>query len=165
MILLGLGTNIGNRQENILTALQLLNKVVKILQVSSLYETEPVGFKNQPQFLNIVVSIDTTLSPMILLQKCLEIEEEMGRKRLVHWGPRLIDIDILTYKNETVNEENLKIPHPFLAERKFVLIPIAELNEKFCLQGKSIATLLKDCPDKTTIEMYKDDISKFIPQI
>lgn len=165
MILLGLGTNIGNRQENILTALQLLNKVVKILQVSSLYETEPVGFKNQPQFLNIVVSIDTTLSPMILLQKCLEIEEEMGRKRLVHWGPRLIDIDILTYKNETVNEENLKIPHPFLTERKFVLIPIAELNEKFRLQGKSIATLLKDCQDKTTIEKYKDDISKFIPQI
>ena len=75
------------------------------------------------------------------------------------------DIDILTYKNETVSEENLKIPHPFLAERKFVLIPIEELNEKFCLQGKSIATLLKDCPDKTTIEKYKDDISKFIPQI
>ena len=72
MILLGLGTNIGNRQENILTALQLLNKVVKILQVSSLYETEPVGFKNQPQFLNIVVSIDTTLSPMILLKKMVK---------------------------------------------------------------------------------------------
>lgn len=89
-----------------------MNEVVKILQVSSLYETEPLVL-NQPQFLNIVVSIDTTLSPMILLQKCLEIEEEMGRKRLVHWGPRLIDIDILTYKNETVNEENLKIPHPF----------------------------------------------------
>lgn len=61
----------------------------------------------------------------------MEIEEEMGRKRLVHWGPRLIDIDILTYKNETINEENLKIPHP--SERKFVLIPIAELNEKFLL--------------------------------
>ena len=165
MILLGLGSNIGNREENILTALQLLSKVVKILKISSIYETEPVGFKNQPKFLNVVVSIDTKLLPQELLANCLEIEAAMGRKRLIHWGPRLIDIDILTYNKLNIDEENLKIPHPYIGERKFVLIPMAEINPNFTVKEKLITEMIKDCPDKTIIEKYKSDILKFIPQI
>lgn len=165
MILLGLGSNIGNREKNILTALQLLSEAVKIIKVSSIYETEPVGFKNQPKFLNIVVSIDTNLSPQNLLKNCLEIEASMGRKRLIHWGPRLIDIDILTYNNIYIDEENLKIPHPFITERKFVLVPIEEINPQIMIKEKLITDLIKDCPDKTIIEKYKSDILKFIPQI
>lgn len=151
--------------KNILTALQLLSEAVKIIKVSSIYETEPVGFKNQPKFLNIVVSIDTNLSPQNLLKNCLEIEASMGRKRLIHWGPRLIDIDILTYNNIYIDEENLKIPHPFITERKFVLIPIEEINPQIMIKEKLITDLIKDCPDKTIIEKYKSDILKFIPQI
>ena len=128
-VFLGLGSNLGDREKNIKEAVRLLreNGQVEIEKVSSLYETEPVGIKNQPAFLNGVLEIETNLSPRNLLDTLQAIERRLGRKKGRKWGPRLIDLDILLYGDLVMEEEDLKIPHPFLAERSFVLIPLAQI--------------------------------------
>ena len=97
-------------------------------QVSSIYETDPVGYVDQDAFLNIVVELETSLTPHELLKKCNEIEAELGRTREIHWGPRTVDLDILLYNEENMKTENLIIPHPRMTERGFVLIPLVEIN-------------------------------------
>ncbi|MBC6128730.1 2-amino-4-hydroxy-6-hydroxymethyldihydropteridine diphosphokinase [Listeria booriae] len=126
---LSIGTNIGNRQENLENALKLLNQTenIKITHVSSVYETDPVGFEDQDAFLNIAVALETTLDQETLLQTGLNIETELGRVRLIRWGPRLIDIDLLLYDDIKQQSPTLELPHPRMTERAFVMIPLQEI--------------------------------------
>lgn len=127
---ISLGSNIGNRLEFLQEAVGLLKetKQIDVLKVSSVYETAPVGYVDQAAFLNIVVELKTLYTPHELLSKCNEIEDLLGRKRVVRWGPRTVDLDILLYNEENMKTEDLIIPHPRMAERGFVLVPLMELN-------------------------------------
>ncbi len=137
---LGLGSNLGNREENLITALSLIKNCCKILDISSIFETSPVGYREQPDFLNMVVKVDTDqLSVHALLDTVKDIEKATGRKQTFHWGPRIIDIDILYIQDITVESSNLTIPHRELLNREFVLIPLSELTEYLKIQGKNIS--------------------------
>lgn len=127
---LSIGTNIGERLDNLNNAVSGLAAIeqIKIVKVSSVYETDAVGFEDQAAFLNIVVEIETSFAPEELLDFCLELELELGRVRLFKWGPRLIDIDILLYEDVKLDTEKLKIPHPYMKERAFVMIPLIEIS-------------------------------------
>jgi 2-amino-4-hydroxy-6-hydroxymethyldihydropteridine diphosphokinase len=125
---IGIGSNLGNRHDNCLHAVELLEKRgVTVQKKSSLYETEPWGVEDQPRFINMAIQIETTLRANELLGLLKDIEQEMGKKVSYHWGPRIIDLDILLFNNLVLNEENLKIPHPLLHEREFVLRPLNEI--------------------------------------
>ncbi|QUG39930.1 2-amino-4-hydroxy-6-hydroxymethyldihydropteridine diphosphokinase [Psychrobacillus sp. INOP01] len=127
---ISLGSNIGNRLEYLQQAVRLLQQIeqVKVVNMSSVYETDPVGYEDQAAFLNMVVEIETILTPHELLKKCNEIEAELGRKRDIRWGPRTVDLDILLYNEENMKTQDLIIPHPRMMERGFVLIPLVELQ-------------------------------------
>ncbi|MDI6640921.1 MAG: 2-amino-4-hydroxy-6-hydroxymethyldihydropteridine diphosphokinase [Elusimicrobiota bacterium] len=129
---IGVGSNIGNRKKNILLAKELLEnqQKIKIVMCSSIYETAPWGYKNQPKFLNAVWKIKTELSPEELLKLLKSIEKKLGRTQTVRWGPRKIDLDILFYGNRKLNKKNLKIPHPEIFNRDFVLKPLYEIAPK-----------------------------------
>ena len=128
---LGLGSNLGNRAGYLEDALQSLDahQCIRILARSSMYDTDPVGEIAQPNFLNMVVEIETSLPPPELLELCLTIEESNGRVRSVKWGPRTLDIDILFYSNKIIEIDGLRIPHPEAHRRLFVVKPMAEIAE------------------------------------
>jgi len=145
-----LGSNLEEREKNLTRALQLLSQKVNLEKVSSIYETEPVGYKEQPLFLNLVCRITTDLNPEELLRLAKAIENKMGRIPSFRNSPRPIDIDILFYNDKIIKTQNLTIPHPRLADRAFVLIPLAELAPDLIHPelDKSIAELadsLKGC--------------------
>ena len=125
----GLGANVGPREFTLLRAVDLHAEAegVRMVGVSQLRETEPVGVVDQPPFLNGVVAVDTSLSPHDLLALLLAVERELGRVRGERWGPRTIDLDLLVYGDEVVDEPGLRVPHPRLSERRFALEPLAEL--------------------------------------
>lgn len=127
LVFISLGTNIGNRAQNLKIALEELSKFTKIIKKSTIYETEPMEYKDQPLFLNMAIKIETKLSAHELITKLQEIENKMGRIKKLKKGPRIIDLDILYYNNEIINEPNLKIPHPRAYKRDFVLTPLKEL--------------------------------------
>jgi 2-amino-4-hydroxy-6-hydroxymethyldihydropteridine diphosphokinase len=129
---LSLGSNIGDRFYYLRRSVQLLKETgsIRVNQVSSVYETDPVGYVDQAAFLNIVVELETQLTPHELLKKCNEVEEELGRTREIRWGPRTVDLDILLYNEEIMKTEDLIIPHPRMTERSFVLVPLVELNSE-----------------------------------
>ncbi len=132
MIYLCLGTNIGSRADNLRTAIHLLEKNgVTIIKKTGLYESEPVGVKSQPDYNNICLQVETQLDPEKLLETAKKIEKDMGRVRSDRWGQRIIDIDILFYKNIIIDSEKLKIPHPEIAARRFVLEPLSEIAADF----------------------------------
>jgi 2-amino-4-hydroxy-6-hydroxymethyldihydropteridine diphosphokinase len=126
-VYLSLGSNLGDRAANLNAAINRLRSLGEVLQVSSLYETEPVEFTAQPWFLNCAVELDTENTAQQLIEAILEIERQMGRTRTQKKGPRSIDIDILLFGNSTVDTKGLSIPHPGLQERRFVLEPLAEI--------------------------------------
>ena len=129
IVYLGLGSNLGDRTQHLARACAVLHRhpAIRIEAVSSLYHTAPVGFTAQDWFLNAVLVLRTELRPRELLDCVLGIEREMGRVRTIKDGPRLIDIDILLWGNDTIEEPGLSIPHPRLHERRFVLVPLAEI--------------------------------------
>jgi len=127
IIYLGLGTNLGKRTDNLQAAAAALPPAVKVLRVSSIYETEPWGYIEQPAFLNQVIEAETLLAPLELLAHLKHIEADLGRQPTFRFGPRLIDLDILFYGDWVIDLPELRIPHPHLAERAFVLAPLAEL--------------------------------------
>lgn len=137
---LSLGANLGNREETLREAVRWLATAdgVKTLAVSSLYETEPWGKKDQPSFLNIAVSLQTTLSPEELLALTQAVETELGRVRHERWGPRTIDVDILHIEGVERNSPTLTLPHPYMTERAFVLVPLAEIAPMLMIHGKTI---------------------------
>jgi 2-amino-4-hydroxy-6-hydroxymethyldihydropteridine diphosphokinase len=125
---IGIGSNLGNRQQNCLLTIELLEeKGITIKKRSSMYETEPWGIKNQPRFINMAIEIETGLEPVELLRLLKSIEREIGRGDSYKWGPRIIDLDILLFDDLIVKEDNLQIPHPFMHERDFVLRPLCEI--------------------------------------
>lgn len=127
---LSLGSNMGDRLKMLKQAVQLLKEHAKIdvLKISSLYETEPVGFTEQNPFLNMVVYLQTDLAALDLLEVCQDIESKLNRKRIIRWGPRTIDLDILLYNHDNIETEKLVVPHPRMQERAFVIIPLKELD-------------------------------------
>ncbi|MBI5554596.1 MAG: 2-amino-4-hydroxy-6-hydroxymethyldihydropteridine diphosphokinase [Elusimicrobia bacterium] len=124
---LGLGSNIGNKRENIKEAIRLLRQEVKIAKMSSYYKTKPVGYADQPDFINVAIEIKTNLTPLQLLRMVKDIEKKIGRKKTFQNGPRIIDIDILIYYDEIMKTKKLVIPHPDMHRRWFVLKPLAEI--------------------------------------
>ena len=138
----GLGSNLGDREATIRAAVAALPGVVA---VSELRETDPVGVTEQPAFLNGAVALETGLSPRALLDTLLAVERELGRERRERWGPRTIDLDLLLYGSETVDEPGLTIPHPSLHERRFALEPLAELDQELVIPGRGrVADLLAE---------------------
>ncbi|HMM21543.1 MAG TPA: 2-amino-4-hydroxy-6-hydroxymethyldihydropteridine diphosphokinase [Selenomonadales bacterium] len=157
MIILGLGSNVGDREGNIRAALEALARYpdIELIAVSSLYETAPVGFTDQPDFLNAAARISTALEPLELLQVCLGIERDLGRVREVKWGPRTMDIDLLIYDAVELASEQLTLPHPRLHERCFVLVPLAEIAPDVPVRGgKTAAECLAGCTD-SDVRLYK----------
>lgn len=126
---LGLGTNIGDRGANLERAIELLTagSELTLKARSSIYETMPVGVEGQPKFLNMVIAVETELSPHKLLELGKSVEKAMGRKPGPRWGPRVIDVDLLLYDNVQVQEAELTIPHPRMWQRAFVMVPLAEI--------------------------------------
>lgn len=150
---LSLGSNIGNRAENLNAAITQLRNLGEISAVSSFYETEPVECTAQPWFLNCVVKMETELTPQQLLARILEIERSMGRHRLQKKGPRNIDIDILLFGDLILETDELTIPHPALHQRRFVLEPLAEiaLDLDHAVLHRSISELLEALPSGQTV--------------
>lgn len=126
-VYLSLGTNTGDRERNLRTALELLEPEAHVTAVSSLYETDPVGVLDQPKFLNLALRACTNFSPDDLLTYVKEIERRMGRVHTYRWGPRVIDIDIVLYAHDSIDTPLLTVPHPEMAGRAFVLEPLAEI--------------------------------------
>jgi 2-amino-4-hydroxy-6-hydroxymethyldihydropteridine diphosphokinase len=133
---IGLGSNLGDRRANLQRAVELLEgyEGIRVLKASRVYETDPVG-PPQPDYLNAVLEIATTLSPGRLLGAAHDVEQQLGRVRTERWGPRTIDVDLLTYGDERIDEPDLQIPHPRMHERAFVLVPLLELSADPPLPG------------------------------
>jgi len=148
---LGLGSNIGDRKSYLDGAISALKKEtdITLARISSFYDTAPVGNVNQGRFLNAVIEIETRLKPEKLLDIIMDIENELGRVRTERWGPRTIDIDILTFGDLVYETERLSIPHPLMHERMFVLKPLAELAPAFRhpVFGATAAEMLKECAE------------------
>jgi len=157
VVYLGLGSNIGDKQGNIASALCRISEICEVKKKSRMYLTEPVGNTEQDWFLNCVVEIQTEIEPKQLLSSFKSIERKLGRAKNVKNGPRIIDIDILFYGNNIVTTKNLVIPHPLLHERLFVLQPMIDLNPDFIhpVLKKSIQELYKNHLGKEKVLLYK----------
>ncbi len=153
-VYISLGSNVGNREGNLAKALRLIQEQAKVVVTSAIYETEAWGRINQPPFFNQVVLIETVLEPQDLLEFVKSIESKCGRKlTLERFMPRTIDIDILFYDNRIYSSEELKIPHPLIHERKFVLIPMVQIAPTYVhpVLGRTILQLLGRCTDELTV--------------
>ncbi|MCK4404209.1 MAG: 2-amino-4-hydroxy-6-hydroxymethyldihydropteridine diphosphokinase [candidate division Zixibacteria bacterium] len=157
-----LGSNLGDRFQHLRTAIEKIEESDKILikEVSSVYESEPVGYENQRWFLNLVFEVQTSFDPLLLLEYLLAIEDQMGRKREEKWGARNIDLDLLLYDNLIVNSDRLTIPHPQMHQRRFVLIPLAQIAPQLLhpLLKKTVRQLLESCEDKSMVKLYSEKI-------
>src|SRR3989344_1119258 len=145
-IVLALGSNVGDRKKNILDAIEMLKKKISSIDTAPIYETKPVGYTDQADFLNTAIKGETLLSPGELLSYVKEIEKKVGRVDRFRWGPREIDIDIIFYGDRIHDGEGLTIPHPMMHERDFVLRPISDLDADFKhpILGKTIREMLAD---------------------
>ncbi|MGM0603287.1 MAG: 2-amino-4-hydroxy-6-hydroxymethyldihydropteridine diphosphokinase [Bacillota bacterium] len=158
-IYLGLGSNINPRKFYFKKAVYEINRLpqTKVNKKSSVYETKAVGYTDQDDFLNAVIKIESRLAPEVLLQKLLKIEAKLGRVRTKKWGPRTIDIDILLYGDIEYESEDLKLPHPRMTQRAFVLIPLAEVvdSKTLMIKNNPLEYYLKK------LDYDKEDISKY----
>ncbi|MBR2179640.1 MAG: 2-amino-4-hydroxy-6-hydroxymethyldihydropteridine diphosphokinase [Selenomonadaceae bacterium] len=144
---MGIGANLGDKRKNLRQAVELIAQIggVNLLSISHFYETEPWGVENQPNYINAAVKIETDLQPLQLLDSLQAIEHKLGRVRKEHWGARTIDIDILSIDGITMDTERLKLPHPYMFQRDFVLIPLSEVSgEEYQLHGDKV-TKVKGC--------------------
>ena len=141
---LGLGTNMGDRLEYLNSACILLSEYenINITKKSKIYETKAWGYTDQADFLNMCLEINTSLDEFQLLEICGQVEQKLDRKRIIRWGPRTIDVDILFFNDIILNNEKLSIPHPRISERAFVLIPLMDLNTNLVIKNKTIDVYL-----------------------
>ncbi|EIJ80058.1 2-amino-4-hydroxy-6-hydroxymethyldihydropteridine pyrophosphokinase [Bacillus methanolicus PB1] len=155
---IALGSNIGDRYAYLKKAVLELDSFeeIKVVRTSSIYETDPVGYEDQNKFLNMVIKVNTSLGPFELLDICLDVEQKFGRKREKKWGPRTIDLDILLYNNENIETEKLKVPHPRMKERAFVMIPFMEIrNSMLPVMKKPFDPFLETIANKEGVRIWK----------
>jgi 2-amino-4-hydroxy-6-hydroxymethyldihydropteridine diphosphokinase len=153
-----LGTNLNDRPANLKQAReQIAYQIGEIIQVSSIYRTAPWGNTDQDDFLNQIVVVETTMEAVELLSVLLQIEKEMGRVRTKKWAPRLIDLDILYYDSDIISNQELKVPHPYLQDRRFTLIPLAEIQPDYVhpVLGLTNSDLLAQCSDHSDVFIYE----------
>lgn len=149
------GSNIGDSYTHLMQARKSIAlRAGEVIKASSVYKTEPWGNKNQQDFLNQVLQVNTELEPLDLLRTVLGIEQEMGRNREEKWGPRIIDIDILFYDTLIIDSEELRVPHPYLHERRFTLLPLHEIAPELVHPKikQPVSVLLANCPDTSVVE-------------
>ncbi len=158
-VFIGIGTNLGDREGHLHKAIEYIdNSIGRVMSLSKIYETEPWGFETENKFLNMVIGIETKLSPGRLLKKLLQIESLMGRERSSEgYVSRTIDLDILLYDELVIRKPDLLIPHPLIQERKFVLVPLCDIVPEMIhpVLKKTFAELLKECRDTGTVTRYK----------
>ena len=155
---LGLGTNMGDKQAYLKEACKIIsdNTNINIVKISKVYKTKAWGYTNQDDFLNICIEVDTNLSPEELLEVCHEVENKLNRVRVIRWGPRTIDVDILFFNNIISTDENLILPHPRIKERAFVLIPLMDLNKELVIDNKTISYYLSNLEKEELKELWKE---------
>ncbi|MGD6819109.1 2-amino-4-hydroxy-6-hydroxymethyldihydropteridine diphosphokinase [Metabacillus sp. 84] len=156
---LALGSNMGDRETYLLEAVKQLDEdpAIEVRKQSSIYETAPVGYTDQGSFLNMAVEIFTTCSPDELLDKTQHIEQMLGRTREIRWGPRTLDLDILLYNHENIETERLTVPHPRMAERAFVLVPLYEIHSQATIPAieKPISVIIDQLSEKEGVRLWK----------
>lgn len=155
---ISLGSNVGDREQQIATAIQALGaRGVRIARQSSIYSTEPVDVATQGWFLNCVLEIETDLMPRQLLRTLQEIENELGRKHTIRRGPRVIDLDVLLYGSSVIHAAELEVPHPRMCQRRFVLVPLAEIAPalRHPVENKSVEELLAETEDHSVVHRCK----------
>lgn len=153
---IGLGSNMDDPLAQILTASKALEQIPhsRLLALSSCYRSAPLAGMNQPWYINRVAALDTDLMPEALLDALQAIEQQQGRNRTVRWAPRILDLDLLLYGEAIINTPRLRVPHPEMAQRNFVLHPLAELAGNLILPGgQTLAQLRKNCPDSSLIRI------------
>ncbi|MFZ0283007.1 MAG: 2-amino-4-hydroxy-6-hydroxymethyldihydropteridine diphosphokinase [Bacteroidales bacterium] len=159
VVFLGLGTNLGDRETILNEAIEhLIKSAGDVISLSAIYETEPWGFQSENKFLNMVVGLRTMLNPDALLKRVMNIEAKLGRIRTGEgYSSRTIDIDILLYNDLVINKPDLKIPHPLIRERRFVLVPLCDVAPDLVhpVFKKTIASLLKECKDDIQVKWFK----------
>jgi 2-amino-4-hydroxy-6-hydroxymethyldihydropteridine diphosphokinase len=141
-------------------AIKKLEENIDIIvkEISAAYQTEPVGYTEQDDFLNLVVKLETSLTPLKLLNYTQKIEEELDRVREIRWGPRTIDIDIILFGSCEIDSERLTVPHPLFQERAFVLVPLSDLTTEKVYKGKTALDFLNQLPEKSEIKKYKENL-------
>ncbi len=158
-IFLGLGSNVGDRLVNLESAIEKLNELpgTTVLACSSVYESAPLGYLAQNDFLNMVARVSTKFSPERFFKDTLKIEHDLGRTRKIRWGPRTIDIDILYWGDSVISTDSLKIPHPEAENRRFVLLPLSEIAPDFLMPPNycRVSEVLENIADENNIELYR----------
>jgi 2-amino-4-hydroxy-6-hydroxymethyldihydropteridine diphosphokinase len=152
---IGLGSNVGDKAANIDAAIERLTKdgAVRLVGISRKFRSAPWGVTEQDWFVNACISVATDLSAPALLQRCLAVEDEMGRKRQQKWGPRIIDVDVLTFRDEDIKTDDLVVPHPYIAERAFVLLPLKDVAPALTIAGKSLDQMITALNDPNTFPL------------
>jgi 2-amino-4-hydroxy-6-hydroxymethyldihydropteridine diphosphokinase len=158
IVFLGIGTNLGNKAENLSEAIDMIGENIgPVVGSSSVYETEPWGFETKDEFLNMVVKVETKLSSFTIFKNIILIESLLGRRRSENrYSSRVIDIDLLLYEDQIINEKGLIVPHPLMHERKFVLVPLCEIAPDMMhpVLNITFASLLESCKDKSYVRVY-----------